>query len=585
MSFRFRDGLRWSEVLVALVFIGAATALSVGLGSAQREAAEARETTRVDALATRLQTDMVARGFALTQVGLYFQSTHQVTFAQWAPFVEPILDQYTELTGIAYVAVGQGRALDRAVALGRTQDPNFGIYELTATGPRAAAKQSEARAPVIYVSTDDRNTEALGLDLYSEPARAELLRQIAIQRRFTVSEPLVLVDTAAPVAVLFGIPIVDGATISGFIIGAVQVDTLVRQLLAGTGLDGAAIRMIDADRPDQTLYSAIATTGRANGVQRNLSIQIGGRTWDIRFNIPPAPIPLWVYLLWVVPSLLALTVLVVSTQRRVQLAQTQDEVRRAVAASERLNQDLIHERAKLNDSLDHINRKNRELESFAYVASHDLKAPLRGIRNVSAWLLEDLALLDLPTSITEYSLRLTTLTQKMGDLLDGLLGFNRAQVDDQQDPVNLTAMIAEIAADVRQSHGPFTLDSAVLPAIRTAESALRRVLTELMTNAVIHNSNPMPALELSARPEADGLVFRLCDNGTAIPLQARDRIFEIFQTLHPTGDQVAGLGLAVVRKLVSYQGGRVHIIDNPTTDGTCFEFSWPCTLPKDSSEA
>ncbi|WP_420550606.1 sensor histidine kinase [Litorivicinus lipolyticus] len=585
MSFRFRNALRGSEVLLALLFIAAATALSVGFGSAQRQAAESRETTRVDALATRIHNDMVSRSFALAQVGRYFQSTAPVSYDEWARFVEPILDHFPELTGIAYVAVGEGPALERAVTLGQTQDPNFSIFELTAKGPRAVTRQAGPRAPVVYVSTDDRNTEALGLDLYREPARAELLKQVSALRRFTLSEPLVLVDTAAPVAVLFGVPIVDGASISRFIVGAVQIDTLVTQILTGTGLNDSAIRIIDAERPDQTLYNGLAAADPANGVERHRTIQIGGRTWDISFNIAPVRIPLWVFLLWLVPSLLALTMLVISTQRRVQLAQTQAEVTRTVADSERLNQDLIKERAKLTESLDHINRKNRELESFAYVASHDLKAPLRGIRNVSAWLLEDLALLDLPASITEYNLRLTTLTQKMGDLLDGLLGFNRARLDDQQEPVDLNAMVAEIAADVDQSHGPFGLTCTELPTLQTRESALRRVLTELITNAVVHNSNAAPALQLTATPDANGLVFRLCDNGTAIPVQARDRVFEIFQTLHATGDRVAGLGLAVVRKLVSYHGGHIHIVDNTKTDGTCFEFSWPCTLAADSSEA
>ena len=223
-----------------------------------------------------------------------------------------------------------------------------------------------------------------------------------------------------------------------------------------------------------------------------------------------------------------------------------------------------------------LEQSNRELDQFAYVASHDLKAPLRGIANLSQWIEEDLA--DRVTAESREHLQLLKgRVHRMEALIDGILSYSRAgRVREPAATVDVRALIDEV---VELLAPPTTVSFAFvseLPTIETERVPLQQVLMNLIGNAIKYNPSAFPRIEMACVPDAhDMLRFSIADNGPGIAPQYHEKIWQIFQTL-AARDKVegTGIGLSVVRKLVESRGGRAWV-ESEVGHGTTFYFTWP----------
>ncbi len=224
----------------------------------------------------------------------------------------------------------------------------------------------------------------------------------------------------------------------------------------------------------------------------------------------------------------------------------------------------------------HLSRSNRDLEDFAYVASHDLKTPLTGINSAAQWLEEDLR-----DSLSDESRKILGLMRnrinRMGTLLDDLLTYSRAGRTDtaigETDVATIFAGILEVL--VPPEHITVRVEGE-LPGIVTASAQLEQVLRNLINNAIKHHDKPSGEVVLSSRRVADSLEFSVRDNGPGIAPQFHGKIFELFQTLkRPDEVEGSGIGLAVVKKLVEQQNGRITIHSRGDGTGSEFRFSWP----------
>ena len=225
-----------------------------------------------------------------------------------------------------------------------------------------------------------------------------------------------------------------------------------------------------------------------------------------------------------------------------------------------------------------LRRSNEELEQFAYVASHDLKAPLRGIENLVGWIEEDLDGQLEGDTRTNMDL-LKNRVRRLESLLDDLLAYSRAgRVEGTVDAVDTAALVAELATLVSPPEGFAVTGSPDLPTLRAFRAPLTQVLQNLINNAVKHHDHPATGhIHVSAAPAPGGFVtFTVADDGPGIAAQFRERVFGMFQTLKPR-DQVegSGMGLAIVRKLVERQGGTVWLGDGPDGRGLAVHFTWP----------
>lgn len=221
-------------------------------------------------------------------------------------------------------------------------------------------------------------------------------------------------------------------------------------------------------------------------------------------------------------------------------------------------------------------RSNRDLDQFAYVASHDLKAPLRAISSLSTWIEEDLA--DQADPRTREHLRLMrSRIDRMAALIEGILGYSRAGRDVELSDVNVRALVEE----VRGMHAvPAGVTIEVLPGpwptLRTHRVQMMQVWSNLISNAVKHGVAGGGRVELGCERDAetDELCFWVRDSGPGIDPAYHRKIFDLFQRL-VSRDKVegAGIGLSVVRKLVDGNRGKVWIESSPG-EGTTFKFTW-----------
>ena len=220
-----------------------------------------------------------------------------------------------------------------------------------------------------------------------------------------------------------------------------------------------------------------------------------------------------------------------------------------------------------------LERKNRELDNFAYIASHDLKGPLRGIGNLAQWLEDELA--DQLTDDTRTHLdMMRRRIVHLHSLIDAILRYARADGEQALTSVAVASVVAEVL-DLVDLPTAARVDVDPLPTLITSRVALQQVFLNLVTNAIKHSRRDDLHLHISARDIGQRWLFSVSDNGPGIEPQHRERIWKLFQALSPsTREDNTGIGLAVVKKLVEARNGEVGVESTPG-QGATFVFTWP----------
>jgi PAS domain S-box-containing protein len=235
---------------------------------------------------------------------------------------------------------------------------------------------------------------------------------------------------------------------------------------------------------------------------------------------------------------------------------------------QRLNNSLILAQQKLQE-------RNDELDRFVSIAAHDLKAPLRAISNLSEWIEEDLQE-QTPAENPQLQL-LRQRVKRMDALIDGLLRYSRAGKEELATEI---VDVAEVLTETIDSLSPpesFEIKIVnSMPILHAKQLLLSQVFANLISNAIKHHNRVNGRIEIIAEDLGDRYQFSIADDGPGIPVGAdRDRVFEIFQTLHPTTDSTenTGIGLALVKKIVEGEGGKIWL-DREYSQGCRFCFTW-----------
>lgn len=205
-----------------------------------------------------------------------------------------------------------------------------------------------------------------------------------------------------------------------------------------------------------------------------------------------------------------------------------------------------------------LRRSNAELERFAQVASHDLRSPLRGIRSIADWILEDCGD-QMPKSSREDLQRLQSRVKRMESMLGSLLSYARVGKNDETSQrVDSGALISE-CIDLLSAPSTFSITmQGDFPELLLPKAALQRIFGNLLGNAVKHHHCKAGAIEVCYRLEDDFHEFQVTDDGPGIAEEFQEQIFELFRTLRPSkSDEVGGLGLALVEKSVATLGGQL----------------------------
>lgn len=227
---------------------------------------------------------------------------------------------------------------------------------------------------------------------------------------------------------------------------------------------------------------------------------------------------------------------------------------------------------------------NKELETFAYVASHDLKSPLRGIAQLSTWIEEDLEEQQF-AEVNKHTVMLRNRIQRMEKLLDDLLAFYRAgKTDGNLVQVDVAHMAKELF-DIQNTKPGLHLELAEnLPNFTTLSTPFEQVLRNLFSNAIKHHDREQGMIRLSCTTLPNQFYrFSVCDDGPGIPEKFQQRVFGMFQTLKPRDElEGSGMGLALIRKIVDTYGGTITLESEGR--GCCFHFSWPQHITKDQKD-
>jgi PAS domain S-box-containing protein len=232
----------------------------------------------------------------------------------------------------------------------------------------------------------------------------------------------------------------------------------------------------------------------------------------------------------------------------------------------------------LRDNNQQLKRSNRDLEDFAYIASHDLKTPLGGIKSAASWLEEDLH------DLSDESRMLLGLMQsrinRMETLLDDLLTYSRVgRTDTAIGETNVAVIFGRIIEVLGPPAHINVRAEGELPVMVTASAQLEHVLRNLINNAIKHHDKENGEVVLSGKRVGDLVEFVVRDDGPGILPQFHDKIFQLFQTLKRRDEvEGSGMGLALVKKLVEQQNSCITVHSQGNGTGTEFRFQWP-TLP------
>ncbi len=223
-----------------------------------------------------------------------------------------------------------------------------------------------------------------------------------------------------------------------------------------------------------------------------------------------------------------------------------------------------------------LTRLNGELEEFVYVVSHDLKAPLRAVSNISSWLEEDLGERVDDQSRERLHL-LRSRVRRMDQFIDALLTFSRAGRSlAQPERVDLRELLREVVATL-DLPPEFSVElPSKTPTLDTDRFHLTQVFSNLIGNALKHHDRRNGVIRIGWRPIPGGLYeFSVADDGPGIAPEYHERVFRVFQTLAARDEREStGIGLSIVRKVVESCGGRVWVESAPER-GTVFKFTWP----------
>ena len=260
-----------------------------------------------------------------------------------------------------------------------------------------------------------------------------------------------------------------------------------------------------------------------------------------------------------------------------QLDESQTEALRILSKQAVNLLELRKAKTQLEETLESLKIRNKDLEQFNYITSHDLQEPLRSISNYSAYLSK--AYSEQLDERGKKSLTfISAAAKRMSGLIKGILEYSQIGFKKEIKWIDCNQVVKDIQEDIslqiQESHAHLEVDS--LPIIRGREVEIRMLFQNLISNALKFKKPDVPPhIQISASREQDKWVFSIQDNGIGIAEHHRERIFMIFQRLHTRHKyEGTGIGLSNCQKIVETHRGKIWL-DSVLGQGSTFYFSLP----------
>ncbi len=495
-----------------------------------------------------------------------------ISYDKWRTYADTlnIETKYPGINGIGVIHHVQRTEIDNFLARQRLVRPEFRIHP---------DQPGDDLFPITYIEPSALNAAAVGLDIAHEANRLSAARRAGDIGAAQITAPIVLVqDAERTPGFLFYAPFYTENVSSTLAQrrdnfgGLVYAPFIFHKLVEGVlGRDSRLVRFSIHDN-DDVLFDEGDTMpeGFVPQFTKTRTLNLYGRVWTFK--------------IWDAPQFQALTGssepmmiliggLFIDTMLLILFVTLARSNRRALAFADRMSQELTRQMHSLAQS-------NKELEQFAYVTSHDLKTPLRGIGYLLDYLGEELEpFVSGPEDTQEIEDNLTRLhgqVRRMENLIAGILEYSSIQnTTNKLSVIDTHTLVREICYTLDLRQDQFVFDGH-FPEFTTDSIRLEQVLTNLISNARKYNDNPDTAvIRINVRDMGERLRFTVADNGPGIEPRFHARIFEIFQTLQPKDEvESTGIGLSIVKKAVELYGGTIELKSEPGA-GTEISFDWP----------
>lgn len=235
---------------------------------------------------------------------------------------------------------------------------------------------------------------------------------------------------------------------------------------------------------------------------------------------------------------------------------------------------------RVEERTDALNRVNEELNNFAYVVSHDLKAPLRAINQLAGWVAEDYAS-SFDQQGREQIALIGSRAKRMHEMIDGILQYSRiGRVKEDAEKVDLIELIQDVIHLIAPPDNIKVKVMTPFPIVKGEKVRFYQVFQNLIDNAIKYNDRDLGVIELSCIAQDDCWQISIEDNGPGIAKKYQEKIFHLFQTLKPKDQaESTGIGLSLIEKMVTHWGGKIWI-ESEQGEGSAFIF----TIPKGREE-
>ncbi len=498
----------------------------------------------------------------------------KMQYTEWQTFAQSLhIDtKYPGISGIGVIQYVSSEDLAAHVAFQRLQRSDYNVHPMHS--------QNEY-LPIVFIEPEAPNAKAVGLDMAHETNRYATALKARDEGVANITGPIVLVqDEGSTPGFLFYAPYYAGGryndinerrqSFAGMVYAPFTVSNLMEGTLrkenrrVGIRLSDSGQLMYDENVKGESDFdpNPLFTTER--------SVELYGRSWTFEVwstksfrNASNSHQPKLILIGGITIDLLLFGIFLLLSRAS----------RRTLRFADRMNFELEKKAAELMES-------NSDLERFAYVTSHDLKTPLRGIADLTTYIEEDLEEYVADSSANpdvQHNLkRIYKQTGRMENLINGILDYS--SVGTRQETVksvNVGAMVDMLAGELGVRDDQLVFEGEPL-IIDTYLVRFSQVLNNLVGNAFKYHHDPSSALvTVSYDERPDFYSFSVSDNGPGIDPKFHSRIFEVFQTLQSKDEiESTGVGLSIVKKSVEALGGRVTV-SSELGQGTTFQFDWP----------